>query len=455
MTVEFVLATMSRWIGFAALATLVGVLVQEVVILPPAASEAGPVRGRLARLGAICLVVLVVTTGADLLTRTRTMAGGNPAEVIAAVPLVLTRTHFGALWIARFVALALLLLICRAPSYAARVASLLLALGVTLTTSLTGHAADQGDFTANVAIDWVHVVAVSAWAGGLLCLASCVLGPASDWSSVLLGRVMRRFSRLAGCCLLAAALTGSYNAWIQVPRVSALWTTGYGRVLGAKLLLVLGLAWWGAVNRYTIVSRLGPARAGGIGARLFRLGRLAILGSARVARPSLRSRLRSYVGREAVLVLLILACTAVLVDSTPARHSRHGQRQVTPEPGPIRVTMEALHEGGGVPPGWVFVPPAGNAAAGRAVFVRLGCYACHRTGGGEKLPPSSGPGPDLTGVGQHHPAGYLFESIVNPNAVIVEGPGYTGPDGQSIMPDFRQQLSVTELIDLVAYLKTL
>jgi hypothetical protein len=46
-------------------------------------------------------------------------------------------------------------------------------------------------------------------------------------------------------------------------------------------------------------------------------------------------------------------------------------------------------------------------------------------------------------MGEHHPAGYLAEAILNPNAVIVEGPGYTGPDGRSIMPDYRDQLSLT------------
>ena len=107
-----------------------------------------------------------------------------------------------------------------------------------------------------------------------------------------------------------------------------------------------------------------------------------------------------------------------------------------------------------VPPGWIFVPPAGDAAHGRQVFIRLGCYGCHRVKG-EKLPASSGLGPDLTGVGRHHPPGYILESILNPNAVIVQGPGYTGPDGKSIMPDVRGRLSVEELVDLVAYLKSL
>src|SRR5262249_33076895 len=107
-----------------------------------------------------------------------------------------------------------------------------------------------------------------------------------------------------------------------------------------------------------------------------------------------------------------------------------------------------------VPKGWMFTPPPGDAKKGRDVFIRLACYACHQVGD-EKFPPASAPGPDLTDVGEHHPAGYLLESILNPNAVIVEGPGYTGSDGKSIMPDYRGRLSVTDVIDLVAYLESL
>jgi cytochrome c2 len=116
--------------------------------------------------------------------------------------------------------------------------------------------------------------------------------------------------------------------------------------------------------------------------------------------------------------------------------------------------MEELHQQGGVPKGWRFVPPPGDAARGREVFVRLGCFACHEVSG-EKVPASSGVGPELSDVGRHHPAGYILESILNPNAVVVKGAGYTGADGRSIMPDYRGQLSVSELIDLVAYLKSL
>jgi mono/diheme cytochrome c family protein len=120
--------------------------------------------------------------------------------------------------------------------------------------------------------------------------------------------------------------------------------------------------------------------------------------------------------------------------------------------------MEELHRHGGVPPGWRFAFPDGDPQAGRAVFAKLECYTCHAIQG-ESFPNAprqpGDAGPELTGMGAHHPAEYFGESILSPNAVIVTGPGHTGPDGLSVMPDYRAALTVAELIDLVAYLKAL
>jgi len=97
-----------------------------------------------------------------------------------------------------------------------------------------------------------------------------------------------------------------------------------------------------------------------------------------------------------------------------------------PTPAPYRVTMQALHQAGGVPLGWRFTPPQGDVGAGRKLFVDYGCHSCH-TIQGETFPnvdpEQSGAGPDLTGMGSHHPAEYFAEAILNPDAVLVEGPG--------------------------------
>ena len=104
-----------------ALATLVGGLVVELVVLPPATPVVDGARRRLRRLALLCLVVLVGTTAGDLVTRAQTMAGGGLPAAIAALPAVLTHTHFGAVWIARFALLALALVLAAGSSRALRV----------------------------------------------------------------------------------------------------------------------------------------------------------------------------------------------------------------------------------------------------------------------------------------------------------------------------------------------
>lgn len=148
-----------------------------------------------------------------------------------------------------------------------------------------------------------------------------------------------------------------------------------------------------------------------------------------------------------------------------AQHS-HGVSGASPappaptgeSPRSVRIGMDELHKAGGVPPGWRFAWPAGDARKGREAYVKLECYQCHEVKGESFpafTPDPTRRGPGLTGVGSHHPAEYFAESILNPNAVIVTGPGHTGPDGLSIMPDFRDSLTLAETIDLVAYIRGL
>jgi hypothetical protein len=96
--------------------------------------------------------------------------------------------------------------------------------------------------------------------------------------------------------------------------------------------------------------------------------------------------------------------------------------------------------------------PAGTAGGGQQVFNTAGCAACHAL-----VPDQVIVGPSLAGVGARAgtrregftPETYLYQSIVNPNAYVVEGfqPG--------LMPQtFRQTLTDQQLADLVAFLAT-
>jgi mono/diheme cytochrome c family protein len=106
--------------------------------------------------------------------------------------------------------------------------------------------------------------------------------------------------------------------------------------------------------------------------------------------------------------------------------------------------------------------PEGDAAAGEALTVSLGCTACHITTatGPAWLPTAEQPGigeraaqvinlPDYTGEATT-PEQYLFEAIVNPNAYLV--PGFAA----GLMPqNYGATLTDQNMADLIAYLLTL
>ena len=166
--------------------------------------------------------------------------------------------------------------------------------------------------------------------------------------------------------------------------------------------------------------------------------------------------------RPALVAVVIAFALGAAAASAQHQHAAPPASAPAPAPvgkkAPLRVTMEEMHHGNGVPKGWTFSWPDGDAQKGRQVFAKLECYQCHQVPGQgfpEVKPDPARQGPSLAGMGGMHPAEYFAESIVNPNAVIVTGPGFTGPDGLSIMPDYRDSLTLAETIDLVAYLRSL
>ena len=178
--------------------------------------------------------------------------------------------------------------------------------------------------------------------------------------------------------------------------------------------------------------------------------------------------------RTIVVVALVALATAPLAlraqTSTSGPHGHEHHHPTTAPAAPAapattnddspssrHITMEELHRLGGTPRGWRFTLPQGDAGRGKAVFVEAGCFKCHAVKDAG-LPDPAGekrPGPELTGMGGHHPAEYLAESIINPNAVILSSPGFTGTDGLSIMPSYADSLSVQQLLDVVAFVRSL
>jgi copper resistance protein D len=295
---DLALPTVGRWLGLVALAIVIGGFALELLVLPRDAADLTTARRRLRRWMALAVAVLVVASVGDLVARARVMSGGSLLEAMAALPLVLTRTHFGTIWIARALALVLLVMVSGSRAVTSRATGLVLSLAVALSLSLTGHAADWGDYSFSVLVDWLHAVAATSWTGGLFGLALTMCRDRPAWPTELVGVVARRFSQLAGYCLLVVVASGVYNSLVQVPSFAALRTTTYGVTLLLKIGLSLVLALLGAINRYRVLPGLN---AGG----------------------EVTDRLSRLVTREAVLAVVVFGCTAVLAESTPKSHEDH------------------------------------------------------------------------------------------------------------------------------------
>ena len=167
----------------------------------------------------------------------------------------------------------------------------LLALGgayLAITPALAGHASIESPTGVFFASDVLHVMSASVWVGGIACLllvlpaGTRALGGA-DRGRLLLA-VLARFSPLALTAVVAIAVTGVVQAYIDVRSLHGLLHSAYGALVLVKVGLLLVLISLGWVNRQRVIpalrrivdSRATPGAAGVLARRTMR-GELALM----------------------------------------------------------------------------------------------------------------------------------------------------------------------------------
>ncbi|RJO77053.1 copper resistance protein CopD [Nocardia panacis] len=103
---------------------------------------------------------------------------------------------------------------------------------------ITGHMSQQ---PFGSVLGAVHALAAAAWFGLLVALA-LVVRTRGEWAVTL-----PRYSAVAPWLVAALAVTGIINGLVRIDGLSALFDTGYGRIMLAKtgvLLGLLALGWW-------------------------------------------------------------------------------------------------------------------------------------------------------------------------------------------------------------------
>ena len=152
---------------------------------------------------------------------------------------------------------------------------------------LAGHANASSARWLAVGAQWVHLVSVGAWLGGLVWFLVVLRRGELGQGSVL----GRRFSSVAGWMVALVAVSGSVRALDEIGGWDGLFDTGFGAALRVKLALFVVLVAVGALNRF----RHLPLASGG--------------------RPR---RLRRAVGAEVAVAAGVLAAAAVLAGLPPS-----------------------------------------------------------------------------------------------------------------------------------------
>jgi copper transport protein len=164
--------------------------------------------------------------------------------------------------------------------------------------ALEGHTRAIHLRWAMISSDVVHLAAGAVWLGGIVAL---VIAFRQRIEPVSLATLVRRFSDAALVAVAVVTATGTLMAWIVLPTVGELTSTGYGLALLVKVGLVAVVLALGGFNRFLLVPLVSS------------------VGDTATDAP--RRRLMQVVGGELLLLLAVVVTTAVLVTRSPVTTS--------------------------------------------------------------------------------------------------------------------------------------
>ena len=243
---------------YASLLPALGACAARWVLLPRlgvvlSAAAFARVERSLGRIGLGSAIVVLAATLLRAWTHTVAAFGFADARSWEAVRVIAFESRWGSGWTLQAAAAALL-----AASYL--LATVLPRIGWPMTVAsgaalcvalpLLGHAAGSA---GRMAIHTAHLVGAGLWLGTLVAVWAVARlesrrGVDRDDAQRVAPVLLQQFSRLAlsGAALLL--LAGVAAAALYVDSLSSLWTTGYGRMLSVKIVLVAAIAACGLVN---------------------------------------------------------------------------------------------------------------------------------------------------------------------------------------------------------------
>ena len=263
---------LSKFLMLASLALLLGHQLFTALVWEPVVHRqhrdvmSPPVWGTFYRLG---LMGMLIAIGVGMLAQ-----GGQSSGSELAAPWnpelgrILMETRLGVIWLARLALVMLgVLLAGQEKSPLRDWTSFAVNLALLLTVSLTSHAATEPRPLLPMLGDWLHLVGMAFWLGGLVYFFTAVRhlhrldgGLRTQLTSFLAGR----FSVNAILFVALIGLTGVYSAYLRVGSWNGLVTSLYGHTLLVKQIFVAGLLAIAATNLLVISPQLKRERLQGI-----------------------------------------------------------------------------------------------------------------------------------------------------------------------------------------------
>lgn len=268
-----------RWLILLALLALVGgfifrtfLLERSLAVVSAGDNARAVAHKRWLQLVGVAFVFFFAGNLAELVVQTNLIADSIS---INSIFLLLFNSRYGTLWLLRVglmvVCAGLVVLEARGKPVPFGDSALIVLGNVALITrSLNSHAAGAGNLSLPVFADWLHMLGVAVWVGGLFCLA---------WVSPFVWRALEpklrgvwiawlvpQFSLIAIPMTFVIFLTGIYGSAIQIPALDVLATralpTGaaltastYNIALLAKVVLFFVMLLFGALNLLLLSPR--------------------------------------------------------------------------------------------------------------------------------------------------------------------------------------------------------
>ncbi|MCK1994133.1 hypothetical protein GW626_02110 [Peribacillus muralis] len=170
---------------------------------------------------------------------------------------VLNGTNFGTIWVIQLLMLILLFMalyfMLENPlRKSLPVLSFLLTTLLMVGKALTGHTAAVPNHVLAVLMDFLHILSMALWLGGLMALLIILPGLADrqavqEDKKLFYWTIIQRFSKWAFVFVIILIVSGIYSSLQHVPTIHSLFNTTYGQLLLAKIglmsvMIVLG-AW--------------------------------------------------------------------------------------------------------------------------------------------------------------------------------------------------------------------